>query len=60
MAFGLCNAPATFQRAMQLVLQGLAWQEVLAYLDDVSVIGKSFEEHLRNLRLVLEDSGNIT
>ena len=52
MAFGLCNAPATFQRAMQLVLDGLTWKEVLAYLDDVIVLGKSFGDHLNNLRLV--------
>lgn len=42
MPFGLCNAPATFQRAMNLILRGLTWLEVLAYLDDVIVLGKSF------------------
>ena len=52
MGFGLCNAPATFQRAMQLVLQGLTWKEVLAYLDDVIVVGRNFEDHLANLDAV--------
>ena len=53
MAFGLCNAPATFQRAMYLVLRGLTWREVLAYLDDIMVLGIDFDSHLRNLREVL-------
>jgi hypothetical protein len=53
MAFGLCNAPATFQRAMQLVLEGLLWKEAIAYLDDVIVLGTDFEHHLRCLRSVL-------
>jgi transposase InsO family protein len=54
MSFGLCNAPATFQRAINLVLRGLNWKEVLAYLDDVIVMGSSFEEGLENLKMVLE------
>ena len=54
MAFGLCNAPATFQRAMQVVLEGLTWDSVLVYLDDVIVLGQTFEEHLDNLRQVFE------
>ena len=49
MSFGLTNAPATFQRAMNLILKGLTWSCVLAYLDDVMVLGKSFEDHLVNL-----------
>ena len=49
MPFGLCNAPATFQRAMMLVLKGLTWKEVLAYLDDIMILGKSFEDHLNNI-----------
>ena len=49
MLFGLCNVPATFQRLMDLVLAGVQWSQCLVYLDDVIVIGKSFEEHLQNL-----------
>ena len=51
---GLCNSPATFQRAIQLVLRGLTWKEVLAYLDDVNVLGKDFMDHLNNLQQVFE------
>ena len=54
MPFGLCNAPATFQRLMDLVLAGLQWKKCLVYLDDLLIIGKSFEEHLQNLQLVFE------
>ena len=54
MGFGLCNAPATFSRAMNLILRGLTWEIALAFLDDVLVLGKDFQEHLRNLRLVLD------
>lgn len=50
MGMGLCNAPATFQRAMQLVLRGLTWTKVLVYLDDVVVLGSNFESSLRNVR----------
>ena len=52
MPFGLCNAPATFQRLMETVLAGLARDKCLVYLDDILVIGSSFEEHLANLRQV--------
>jgi hypothetical protein len=54
MAFGLCNAPATFQCAMQLVLSGLLWKKVLVYINDVIVLGRSFEDNTINLREVLE------
>lgn len=49
MPFGLCNAPATFERLMETVLSGLQWQVCLIYLDDVIVYGKTFEEMLHNL-----------
>ena len=52
MPFGLCNAPATFQQAIQLVFQGMTWKEVLTYLDDINVLGKGFEDHLVNLHKV--------
>ena len=54
MPFGLSNAPATFQRLMDLVLAKLQWSECLVYLDDVIVLGRSFEEHLTNLQSVLK------
>ena len=54
MSFGLCNAPATYARAMQLVLRGLTWDIVLALLDDILVMGKDFESHMENLEKVFE------
>ena len=54
MPFGLCNAPATFQRLMDLVLAGLQWSDCLVYLDDIVVVGRTFEEHFRNLGSVLQ------
>ena len=53
MPFGLCNAPATFQRLMEAVLVGLAREKCVVYLDDILVMGKTFEEHLDNLAQVL-------
>lgn len=52
--FGLCSAPATFQRMMDTVLAGLKWQTCLVYLDDVVVFSRTFAEHLSRLRRVLE------
>ena len=54
MGFGLCGAPATFARAMNLILRGLNWKTVLAFLDDVVVLGKDFNDHLANLREAFE------
>ncbi|RXX87394.1 hypothetical protein DD587_32390, partial [Klebsiella pneumoniae] len=46
MPFELCNAPATFERLMEMVLRGLTWNTCLVYLGDIMVIGKTFEGHL--------------
>ncbi|GFO20023.1 retrovirus-related pol polyprotein from transposon 17.6 [Plakobranchus ocellatus] len=54
MPFGLCNAPATFSRVINLVLSGLNWESVLAFLDDVCVLGRSYDDHIDNLRKVFE------
>ena len=54
MPFGLCNAPATFQRLMSLVLAGLQWSHCLVYLDDIIVLGRSFDEHLINLTMMFD------
>ena len=45
--FGLCNSPATFQRAMSLVLAGFTWDEVMIYLDDILLVSSNFESHLK-------------
>ena len=52
--FGLTNAPATFQRLLDLVLTGLHWSEFLVYLDDIIIFGRTFDERLSRLRTVLE------
>ena len=54
MPFGLTNAPATFQRLMERCLVGLNLNICLAYLDDVIVFSKSFEEMLSRLEAVLQ------
>lgn len=61
MPFGLCNAPATFERLMETVLAGLPWETCLIYLDDVIVHAADFDSHLRNLAAVLEKfrQGNL-
>ena len=52
--FGLKNAPAAFQKYMNQALSGLLDKVCLAYLDDILIYGKTFEEHKTNLRLVLQ------
>ena len=52
MPFGLCNAPATFERLMDKVLSGLHWETLLVYLDDVIVFGSSVPEELARLKQV--------
>ena len=52
MPFGLCNAPATFQRLMQVVLSGLEWHSCFAYLDDILIASCTLDDHLRHLHEV--------
>ena len=54
MPFGLCNAPASFERLMELVLSGLHWQICLIYLDDIIIFRKTFAEMIQNLEIVFE------
>ena len=54
MPFGLRNAPAAFQRAMQQVLRDLPIDKVVIYLDDILIISKDFKEHLQLVRRVLK------
>ena len=54
MPFGLSGAPATFQRAMNMLLRGLTWKKCLVYMDDVLIFGRTLEEHNERLKEVLQ------
>ncbi|GFV80426.1 retrovirus-related Pol polyprotein from transposon 17.6 [Trichonephila clavipes] len=54
MPFGLCNAPATFERMMDNLLRHFKWTMCLCYLDVIIVFSETFEDHLIRLRLVLK------
>src|ERR1043165_460512 len=54
MPFGLTNAPVTFQRMMQEVLGDLFYTNISAYIDDVNIHSKTFEEHLKYLEKVFK------
>lgn len=49
MPFGLCNAPCTFQRLMQVIFGDLG---LLPYIDDLVIASKDFSGHLQTLRAV--------
>ena len=53
MLFVLAKAPATFQHLMRVALNGIEWDCVLAYFNDIIVYARTFDENLRNLDLVL-------
>ena len=53
MPFGLCNAPATFQRTLEILLAGLRWKSCLVYLDDIIVFYRSIEDHFTHLGEIL-------
>ena len=53
MPFGLSNAPGTFCRALGLVLRGLSWESVVSFLDDIVILGRGFEDHMKNMEQVL-------
>lgn len=61
MPFGLCGAPATFQRLMDQILRGLR-DFVGVYLDDIIIYSKTWDEHLDHLHQVLQriDNANLT
>ena len=45
LSFGLCNGPAIFSQLISIVLNGIKIKYTIAYLDDVIVCFKTFEEH---------------
>ncbi|XP_068118921.1 uncharacterized protein [Hyperolius riggenbachi] len=51
---GLTGAPATFQRLMERTVGDMHLVEVLVYLDDIIVFGRTLEEHEERLEKVLD------
>ena len=54
MPFGLCNAPATFQRCMMSMFSDLVEEVMEIFMDDFTVYGSNFEQCLKNLETVLQ------
>nr|GEX80323.1 hypothetical protein [Tanacetum cinerariifolium] len=53
MPFGLCNAPATFQRCMMSIFHDMIEKTMEVFVDDFSVFGDSFSSYLTNLDKML-------
>ncbi|GJY60133.1 putative nucleotidyltransferase, ribonuclease H [Tanacetum coccineum] len=53
MLFGLCNAPATFQRCMTAIFHDMVEDFMEVFMDDFSVFGSSFDCCLANLDRML-------
>jgi hypothetical protein len=54
MPFGMCNAPATFERMTNDILRDFLHKLVTVYLDDVCVHSRTLEEYMEHLRLILQ------
>jgi hypothetical protein len=54
MLFGLCNAPASFQRCMMAIFSNLIEKVMEVFMDDFSIYGKTFEGCLANHNKVLK------
>ena len=53
MSFGLCNAPATFQQAMNDIFEDMIGHGVQVYIDDIMIYANTWEEHNQLLERVL-------
>ena len=52
--FGLATAPATFQRLMHTLLDGMLFTGVVVYLDDILIYGKDQTEHDEKLKEIFK------
>ena len=53
MPFGLCNTPSTFQRCMIVIFSDIIEKTIEVFMDDLFMLGKSFDNFLENLRQAL-------
>ena len=54
LAFAMFQPSSIFQQLMNAVLAGLQWTSCLVYIDDIIVVGSTFDQHLSNLQKVFE------
>ena len=54
LAFGLCNAPGTFQLLIERMLRGLQPDRCLAYLDDIISFGSTWDDAVMNLQMIFD------
>lgn len=53
MPFRLCNGPATYQKAVDLLFNKEDQGFVILYLDDTIVFSKTLNEHIKNIKYLL-------
>ena len=51
---GQVSAPGAFQHLVELVFAGFSYEMALVHLDDVMVLGRNFDEHLKRLELAFK------
>lgn len=62
MPFRFSKAPATYQRAIDIILSKVKWRTCLVYLDDVIVFSRDMDDHVQHVDEVLtllRDAGVI-
>lgn len=62
MPYGLCNAPATFQRMMDRLIGPELEPHAFAYLDDIIIVNRTFNEHLEwieKIMTIIREAGLI-
>ena len=52
--FGLTNAPATFMALMNDIFKDYLDVFVIVYIDDILIFSKTWEEHLKHIKVVLD------
>ena len=60
MQFGLRNVPATFQRALDIILSGFRWRMCLVYIDDIIFFSQNYDanlDHLEHFLYLLKNTG---
>jgi len=54
MPFGIMNASATFQRAMEFDFRDIIQKIIEIYQDDLTVVSKDRKDHLSHLKIIFE------